>query len=381
LADFDVLIAGAGPAGCAAAISLADFAPKLSIGLVDAAAADAARIGETVPPPIKPILQHLGLWPAFARDGHCASYRTLSAWGAPQLVSNEFLFQTQQIGWRLDRARFDATMLRTAKARAAHVAGKVTRLSFADGAWRVRLGDGATHAARFVVDATGRAAALARLRGLRPTRLDRLVGCFMDFDDPAAGDRELIIEASRDGWWYMAALPAGRRVVAFMTDADLARGLEIGQREPWLRKLGETDHIAASTARARPLGPLRLHGAGSQLLTDDTAQPMLGIGDAASCFDPISGQGIVKALRSAIFASYAIGDWLERNDSGGLQRYRAFIKAEFAAYRRTLHEYYASERRWPASAFWQRRHAPATPPRDRQAAPALFVPVTNSATG
>ena len=382
MADVDVLIVGAGPAGCAAAISLADFAPELNVCLVDAAMADAARIGETVPPQIKPILEHLGLWPAFAGDGHCASYRTLSAWGTPRLLSNEFLFHTQQVGWRLDRSRFDAMFLAAAKARvAAHVAGKVTRLTFADGAWCVRLDDDATHAARFVVDATGRAAALARLRGLRPTRLDRLVGCFMDFDDPAASAQDLVIEAVRDGWWYTTALPAGRRVVAFMTDADLARGLEIGQREPWLRKLGETDHIAASTARARPLGSLHLHGAGSQILTDDTAQPMLGIGDAASCFDPISGQGIVKALRSAIFASYAIGDWLERHDSGGLQRYRAFIKAEFAAYRRTLHEYYAGERRWPASAFWQRRHAPSTPPRDRQAAPALLVPVTNSAVG
>jgi flavin-dependent dehydrogenase len=117
------------------------------------------------------------------------------------------------------------------------------------------------------------------------------------------------------------------------------------------------------------------------MLAGDTLQPLLCVGDAASSFDPVSGQGIVKALRSAIFASYAIGDWLKRNDSGGLQRYRAFIKAEFAAYRLTLHEYYASERRWPTSAFWQRRHAPSMPPRDRQAAPALFVPVTNSAAG
>ena len=214
---------------------------------------------------------------------------------------------------------------------------------------------------------------LARLRGLRPTRLDRLVGCFMYFDDPAAGDRELIIEASRDGWWYTAALPAGRRVAAFMTDADLARGLEIGQREPWLCQLGETDYIAACTARAQPLGPIHLHGAGSQILTDDSAQSMLGIGDAAACFDPVSGQGIVKALRSAIFASYAIGDWLERNDPGGLQRYRAFIKAEFAAYHQTLHQYYAGERRWPASAFWQRRHASSAPPRQRQAASAMVA--------
>jgi 2-polyprenyl-6-methoxyphenol hydroxylase-like FAD-dependent oxidoreductase len=35
MADFDVLIAGAGPAGCATALSLADFAPGLRVCLLD----------------------------------------------------------------------------------------------------------------------------------------------------------------------------------------------------------------------------------------------------------------------------------------------------------------------------------------------------------
>jgi len=93
LADFDVVIAGAGPAGCATAIALADFAPELSVCLADPLPSDALRIGETVSPPIKLILDHLGLWLRFSEDQHCASYRTVSAWGGSQLVSNEFLLQ------------------------------------------------------------------------------------------------------------------------------------------------------------------------------------------------------------------------------------------------------------------------------------------------
>lgn len=357
MADFDVLIAGAGPAGCATAISLADFAPTLTTCLLDAGRCDDERIGETVPPPVKPVLDHLGLWPAFAADGHAPSYRTLSAWGGARLASNEFLFQTQQVGWRLDRARFDAMMLRSAVARgAAPLHAKVYDLKLHEGGWRVRLGDGTVLTVRAVVDATGRSAALARLRGVRPVRLDRLVGAFMYFDDPAAADRELIIEAVREGWWYTAALPGGRRVIALMTDADLARR-SVADRDRWLCALAATEHIAACTSRARPFGALRLQGAGSQLLPWDDADTFLSVGDAASSFDPVSGQGIVKALRSAIFASYAIADRLERGDADGLRRYRTFIAAEFADYRRTLLDYYAVEQRWPDSAFWRRRHA------------------------
>jgi flavin-dependent dehydrogenase len=355
LAGFDVLIAGAGPAGCAAAISLADFAPKLRVGLIDAPAPDTTRIGETVPPPVKPILAHLGLWETFAADRHSASYRTLSAWGGPELLSNEFLFHTQQTGWRLDRARFDAMMLRGAAPRvAAQIAGKAAKLSFADDLWTVALDDGAVHTARAVVDATGRAAVLARLHGRRPQRLDRLVSCFA-FCESRGGTQELTIEAVRDGWWYTAALPDGRRVIAFMSDADIVRRLELGQRERWLRALGETTHIGAVTAGAEPLGAPQFHGAGSQIVSCDPAQTLVCVGDAASSFDPVSGQGIVKALRSGVFASYAIADYVERGDPAGLRRYGTFIKSEFAAYRDTLRDYYAQEMRWPDSLFWQRR--------------------------
>ena len=45
--------------------------------------------------------------------------------------------------------------------------------------------------------------------------------------------------------------------------------------------------------------------------------PLLCVGDAASSFDPVSGQGILKALRSGVFASYAVADWLRQGDARG----------------------------------------------------------------
>jgi flavin-dependent dehydrogenase len=371
LADFDVFIAGAGPAGSAAAISLAQFAPELRVGLADARARGALRIGEAVPPPIKPILQHLGLWQRFGADGHCASYRTLSAWGDARLGSNEFLLQPDQVGWRLDRARFDAMMVEGAAQRAAlYLPARVTGLARVDdsmdGPWRIACGDGTIHAARVVVDATGRVAGLARLHGLRPSRLDKLVGCFVHF---AGGDddQELTLEAFADGWWYAAAIPGARRVVACMSDTDLVRRLGIGRIEHFMRALDATHYVGRVASTLRPLGPPRLRPAGSQILMGPAPRSLVCVGDAASCFDPISAQGIVKALRSGIFASYAVADWLIRADDSGIRRYRALVQEEFAAYRRTLSDYYAIEQRWSGRPFWRRRAdeaaavAPLTP--------------------
>ena len=85
-----------------------------------------------------------------------------------------------------------------------------------------------------------------------------------------------MIEAVREGWWYTAALPGGRRVVAFMSDADIVRRLELRAHERWMRALDETEHVRAAVACAAPAGPPSLQGAGSQLVTGDTAQSLIG---------------------------------------------------------------------------------------------------------
>lgn len=372
--EFDVFIAGAGPGGCATAISLAQFAPELSVCLADAPRRETLRIGEAVPPPIKPILDHLGLWQRFEADRHCASYRTLSAWGSDDLGSNEFLLNAHQVGWRLDRGKFDAMMMQAAVQRLAlHRPARVSALAHCDGLWRIACGDGVIHTARAVIDATGRPAILARLHGLRRASADKLVGCFVHFEESRGGPEELMVEAFRDGWWYTAALPGGRRVIACMSDADMVRQLRLGQFENWMRALADTRHVGATPSGSLPLGPPQICPAGSQTLTGDAPPSLICVGDAASCFDPISAQGIVKALRSGIFASYAIADWLRHGDPAGLKRYRALVDREFAAYRETLRDYYATEDRWPDRPFWQRRRNGDARRQEFATSPALFV--------
>ncbi len=366
-----MLIAGAGPAGAATAISLSEFAPDLRVALVDAPREEGLRVGETLPPRIEPILDHLKVRDAFTADRHRPSYRTVSAWGGPELVSNEFLSQAHQTGWRLDRARFDAMLLAKAAGRATHIVGKVAGAAHVDAEWRVRLANGVTCTARFLVDATGRGAVMARQNGARVETLDRLVGIVVVFADATDDGVGLLLETFADGWWYTAALPAGRRIVACMSDADLVRSLGLNRSDGFMRALEATRHVRHAVAGAQPLGSPALRPAGSRCIVRDSALPLLCVGDAASCFDPVSGQGIFKALRSGIFASYAIGDWLLRADDAGLRRYRRLVTDEFAAYRKTLAEFYAMERRWAERPFWQRRvasEAPATVTASMEAA-------------
>ena len=52
-------------------------------------------------------------------------------------------------------------------------------------------------------------------------------------------------ETFADGWWYTAALPDGRRVIACMTDADAVRPLGLRSGAGFARLLARTRHVGA----------------------------------------------------------------------------------------------------------------------------------------
>jgi flavin-dependent dehydrogenase len=140
-----------------------------------------------------------------------------------------------------------------------------------------------------------------------------------------------------------------------MTDADLARGMRLQDEEVWRGKVAEMPYIGAIVRESRFCGPLVVRSAASRRLEPAAGDGWLAVGDAVSRFDPLSSQGIVKALRSGIFASYAIGDLLTRGDDAGMERYRRYVVNEFESYAEVRTKYYREEQRWRGSEFWRRR--------------------------
>ena len=129
-----------------------------------------------------------------------------------------------------------------------------------------------------------------------------------------------------------------------MTDADIARRLGVRMTEGFVAALQDTRHVA-------PLvGPLlqgarnpRLVGAGSACARIAAAEGLLAVGDAAMTFDPVTGLGIVKTLRSGMLAAYAIADTLVAEDRRGFARYQALVAVGYAAYRRRHREVHRAE--------------------------------------
>jgi 2-polyprenyl-6-methoxyphenol hydroxylase-like FAD-dependent oxidoreductase len=355
LAAFDIIVAGAGPAGAATARTLAMCAPDLRVAVI--APDKQGGRGEVLSPLLQPVLRQLGLWPAFLAQGFAPSHRTLTSWEEAGLKSSELLLEARGPSWRVDRAAFDGWIAAEACRAAIRINAKVSRLTRGADGWSVDCDDGNSHSARLVIDATGRSRALAHRQGWRAKAQDRLIAAYAEATTSGPAAPELLVEAFDDGWWYTMALGEGRRAFACMTDADLARGLRLNTPDGWRAAMAKTQFISAIASRVVQLDEPRLIPAGSRYAATTVGFRFLCAGDAASAFDPISGHGVVKAMRSGVFAAYAACDCLARGDAASLDRYEAWVAREAAVYATTLGEHYGSVSRWAGRPFWQRRRA------------------------
>jgi flavin-dependent dehydrogenase len=356
-----VVILGGGPAGLAAALVLRRERPDLSVVVLERSGYDRPRIGETLPPTVRPLLERIGAWAAFLADGHQPCYAAASAWGSDRLAPNEFFDHPHNRGWHLDRRRFDETLARLAadcgicflcpaRLLSAEPIHDGWRLTYQPANLRSRTLD-----AGFVVDATGRRAVFARARGAKRIALDRLLGVVVFARVAQQTDYGgTLVEAVPDGWWYSAGLPGGGLVIAFMTDEDIARRKGLKSPDRWMAEAARTRYVLPRLATAEPTGRPVVVSASSSCLDRFGGDRWLAAGDAASTFDPVSSHGVFKALRSGILASYAV-----RNQFDGhgrwLEKYTLLHTREYDEYRKTWSEVYRQEARWPDMLFWQRR--------------------------
>lgn len=353
---WDVLILGAGPAGCATALGLLAAGVERVL-LVDKPPAHPFRIGESATPDIPALLAEFGLDGRLGQMGHTPYQGNLSLWGdeAPQL--GHFLLKGRGHGWHLDRAAFDAWLRREATERGAHLAspcGIDAIVPCRDG-WRATLRGAAETSARVVVDAAGRRAPLARRLGIGRRRVDGLLALAAHAPAGSGMAGLSLVESCADGWWYAVQLPDGRALATLMTDRDIAHAQGFHDPQRFLQAWRATRLIAQHVAPPAGTPEIGVFAAHSGFLQSAAGSRWIAVGDALLGMDPLTSSGLSGAFNDAVVAVAAILGQLE-GQTGKARAYAERANATFQRYLVERRQRYAAEQRWPEQPFWSRRN-------------------------
>jgi flavin-dependent dehydrogenase len=369
--DRPILVIGLGPAGSAAAIFLAQ--KGLKVLAIDTQLNKDLRIGESLPPNSKILLQELGLWQNFKNGPHKISYGNQSYWGDDIAEHSDFLHHPQGNGWHIDRPAFEAMLVDHARQLGVDILDHTKILSadrhYPDNihgysrtqGWDVILkSDGIEHQIQcsFIVDASGRNSFLARRQGAERLYEDDQLAlvAFLhsecEFQMPATS----LIETTEDGWWYSAKIPNNRVATAFMCAPGKDR------RKQWIDADNWWQLMARSKRTSERINPLKMSliadprfvAADSSILDSIVGNGWLAVGDAAMTYDPLAAHGILMAMVTARHAARSIGD-LFKGKRDTLEDYERTLYWAFREYVVERQQYYDAERRFTNSVYWQAR--------------------------
>jgi len=366
----EVCVLGAGPAGAATALRLAQLGHRVLI--VERAPPGRPHVGESLPPSVLPMLEALGLREQVEDAEFLRTRGAVVQWHdrspVPVPVPMPALGDRDgEAGFQVDRARFDALLLDAAQAAGVRVLRASAGAPIADGArWRVPLQGGGAVRASVAIDARGRRAGVAD--GPRTAAL------YAYWEGPRAADSRTRVESCASSWCWGAPLPDGRVNAAVFLDARRCAALPPGGRAALYMALLDTSPLLRSLLGGRRAGAVHACDATPRAVADAApAAGLLRVGEAAFCIDPLSSQGVPAALRSAVQAAVCVHTALERPTDADLawRFHREQVERSSRRHARLAAQFHALAARRHEDPFWARRAAlaGAAPARDPDSKP------------
>ena len=340
----DVLVAGAGPAGSAAAAILARAGHRVL--LVDRAAFPRDKAcSEYLSPEAVRVLDHLGVVAELEADGAVPLRGTIVTAARGARLEGRFELAGHRpfrpTGLSVSRRVLDHRLALAARAAGAELLERTTveELLYHGGAvagavLRGPEGRSAVRA-RLTVGADGLRSRVARRLGPRrrlpPSRVAFVA--HLEGVEGMAQSAEMFVGAA--GYVGLNPIGGGRTNAALVVPRDRALGASGRAERFFLETLRAFGPVARRIERAGIVRPVLATGPFSAWAGRVTADGAALVGDAADFFDPFTGEGIYSALRGAELLAQAALPALERPGPVG--------RADLAPYRRARRRTFAGK--------------------------------------
>lgn len=318
MSTFDCIVAGAGPAGLAAACLLAVEGRRTALAAQAPGDSADPRTVALMTPSIR-MLEHLGVWP----DGLKPATQPLkklrlvddtgSALQAPAITFDPAELGEDAFGWNvplallipaLHRRACDlgVTMLRADVVAARPAADHV----------RLMLGDGSAHEARVVLAADGRHSILREAAGIKVNRWAyEQMALATSFDHSGPHDGISTEYHKQAGPFTTVPLPGNRSALVWMERPARATHLMALSDRDLAAEIQVCTH--GELGRVSGIGPRRLFPMEGLVARDFARNRIILVGEAAHVVPPIGAQGLNMSLRDAAQAA----DLMEGEDDPG----------------------------------------------------------------
>lgn len=299
--DFEIVVAGGGPAGSTAATLLAQYGHRVL--LLEKDRHPRFHIGESMLPFSEPVIERLGVdWSQgnhFKRGAVFIDERTGQRTDFP-LAGEHRTFQ-------IERGPFDQLLFENAAKHGASTRQneKVERVLESEESISI-VTDKDTYRSRYFIDATGRAAFLGRrLRSIsRINDLGRFAVYthFHDISENAVA-RELFdtgniyIPVVDIGWIWVIPLTARRISIGLVVQTERPRDCSV--ENLYRRYLETSAFLSELLAGAKTCAPVRIEADFSYTNEQRYGPRYACCGDAAGFLDPVFSSGVFLALTGA----------------------------------------------------------------------------------
>lgn len=339
----DVLIAGAGPGGSAAAIHFARLG--LEVLLLDRARFPRDKVcSEYMSPEAARHLEALGVLATLdAAGGHALRGTRVTGPGGSQLTGHFARAggtPFRAAGLSLSRLILDATLVNAARTNGADVreASAVTELLYDGGAVAgavVRDHDGrhVTIRAPLVIGADGLRSTVARRLGPRRYGVPSRMAFVAHVDGVTGMGQDAEMHVGRAGYVGLNPIGGGITNVALVVPRQVAAEAKGDPDAFFYRALERFPGVVGRVRRGNERRRVLVTGPFAASSAHVTAPGALLLGDAAEFFDPFTGEGILSALRGAALAAESVGAGLARTgrvQEADLAAYRALRRRAFA---------------------------------------------------